>query len=97
MDVKDIAAMLDKYPELKERLKEMLDIIEGPNRGEFSTVHAIEERAIGVVRNIEQNLMQSWAAEQSAKASLNVTKRMPNAKKNIKKKSTGTAPSVKSK
>ena len=95
MDVKELAAILDKYPELKDRLKEMVDIIEGPNRGEFSTADAIEERAIGVVRNIGQDLMQNWAAQQSARAGAHVTKRMLHAKKNTKKKSTGTQPSDK--
>jgi hypothetical protein len=95
MEVNEIAAMLDKYPVLKERLKEMIDLIEGPNRGEFSTADAIEERTIGVVRNIGQDVMQNWAAQQSARAGAHVTKRMPHAKKNTKKKSTGTRPSDK--
>lgn len=92
MDVKEIAEILNKYPDLKDRLKEIVDLIEGPKRGEFSTVDAIEERAIGVVRNMGQNLMQNWAAQQSALAGAHVTKRMPHAKKNTKKKSIGTRP-----
>ena len=89
MDVKDIAEILNKYPDLKERLKEMLDIVESPSRGEFSTADAIEERTLGVVRNIGQNLMQNWATQQSTHTSLQIKKRMPSAKKNTKKKFTG--------
>lgn len=90
MDVKDIAAMLDKYPDIKERLKEMLAIVEGPSKGEFSSIDAIEERTIGVVRNIGKDLLQNWASQQSAETSLQIKKRMPSAKKNTKKKCTGT-------
>ena len=97
MKLKELTAMLDKYPAIKEHLREMFDLMEGPNRGEFSTVDAIEERTIGVVRNIGQDVMQNWAAQQSAKAGEHITKRMPNAKKNTKKKSSGTRPSGKSK
>jgi hypothetical protein len=91
MDVKDIAAMLDKYPDIKARLKEMLEIVEGPSHGEFSSVDVIEERTIGVVRNIGKDLIQNWAVQQSAQTSAQIQNRMPSAKKNTKKKSTGTA------
>lgn len=89
MDVKDIAQLLEKYPDLTERLKEILDIVESPNRGEFSTADAIEEKAVGVVRNLGQNLMKNWAVQQSEQTSLQIKKRLLDAKKNIKKKSTG--------
>ena len=92
MDVKDIAAMLDKYPDIKARLKEMFEIVEVPSRGEFSSVDAIEEQTIGVVRNIGKDLIQNWASQQSVRTSLQIQKRMPSAKKNTQKKSTGTAP-----
>lgn len=92
MELKELAAMLDKYPDLKQRLKEMLDLVESPNRGEFSTADAAEERAVGVVRSIGRNLMENWSAQQAAQASAQVEKRMPSAKKNIKKKSIGKPP-----
>lgn len=95
MDVKEIAAMLDKYPDIKARLKEMLEIVEGPSHGEFSSVDAIEERTIGVVRNIGKDLIQNWAAQQSAQTSAQIQNHMPSAKKNTKKKFTGTARSEK--
>ena len=90
MDVKDIAAMLDKYPDIKARLKEMLEIVEGPSHGEFSTVDAIEERTIDVVRNVGKDLIQNWAAQQSAQTSAQIQNRMSSAKKNTQKKFTGT-------
>lgn len=97
MDVKDIAEILNKYPDLKQRLQEMLDIVESPNRGEFSTADAIDERTLGVVRSIGQNLIQNWANQQATQTCFQIKKRMPNAKKNAKKKFTGKRPSAKSK
>ena len=85
MDVKELAEILNKYPELKNRLKEMIDIVESPSRGELSTVDAIEERTVGVVRSLGQNLLQNWAEQQSLHTSLQIKKRMPSAKKNTKK------------
>jgi hypothetical protein len=92
MDIKEIAEMLNKYPDIKERLKEMMNIMEGPNRGEFSTVDAIEEQTVGVVRSLGRNLMQNWATQQSSKTSSQIRERIPSAKKNTKKKSIGKQP-----
>ncbi len=95
MEAKELVAMLDKYPELKQRLKEMLDIVESPSRGEFSTGDAIEERTLGVVRGIGQNLIQSWAEQQTLHSSEKIKQHVGSAKKNIKKKSIGTVCSEK--
>lgn len=95
MDIKEIGKVLEKYPDLTQRLKEMLDMVESPNRGEFSTADAIEERTVGIVRNLGQNLMKNWAAQQSEQTSLQIKKRMADAKKHIKKKSIGKRPSEK--
>ena len=89
MDVKEIAALLDKYPDIKERLKEMFNLVEMPARGEFMTADAAEEHALGVVRKIGRNLMENWSKQQSDQASFNIKKQVKSAKKNIKKKSTG--------
>ena len=77
--------MLDKYPDIKARLKEMLAIAEGPSHGEFSSVDAIEERTIGVVRHIGKDLIQNWAVQQSAQMGVQIQKRMQSAQKNTKK------------
>jgi hypothetical protein len=54
---------LDKYPEIKAHLKKMLDIVEEPNEGKFSTADAIEEQTIEVVRGLGQETMKSWAEQ----------------------------------
>ena len=92
MDVKDIVALLEKYPEVAAHLKRMLNIIEGPNQGKFSTADAIEEQTIEAVRGIGRETIRSWASQQSAQTSERVKENVASAKKNVKKKSTGRRP-----
>jgi hypothetical protein len=89
MDIKDIADLLNKYPNIKENLKEMLNLVEMPSRGEFMTADAAEERAVSVIRKTGRNLMESWSKQQSDQASAQIKKQVKSAKKNIKKKSPG--------
>jgi hypothetical protein len=92
MEIKELAEMLNKYPDIKARLKEMIEIVEGPSHGEFSSADALEERTIGVVRNIGKDLLQNWASQQSSQTSAQIQQRIPSAKKHTKKKSIGKAP-----
>jgi hypothetical protein len=97
MDVKDIAALLDEYPEVKAHLKKMLDIIDGPKQGKFSKADDIEEQTIEAVRGLGQETIKSWAKQQSAQTSNQITQSVSSAKKNVKKKSIGKQPLVESK
>lgn len=94
MDVKDITALLDEYPEVKAHLKKMLDIIEGPKQGKFSKADDIEEQTIEAVRGLGQETMKSWAKQQSAQTSCQIEQNVSSAKKNVKKKSIGKPRSV---
>lgn len=97
MDVKDIAALLDEYPEVKAHLKKMLEIIEGPKQGNFSKADDIEEQTIEAVRGMGRATIESWAEQQSLQTSGQIERRVSSAKKNVKKKSIGKRPSVVSK
>lgn len=85
MDVKDIAALLDEYPEVKAHLKKMLDIIEGPRQGKFSRADDIEEQTIEAVRGLGQETMKSWANQQAAQTSGQIKQNVSSANKNVKK------------
>lgn len=89
MDVKDIAALLDQYPDIKTHLKKMLDIIEGPKNGQLSKADDIEEQTIEAVRGIGQATIASWAEQQSLQTSKQIEESVASAKKNVKKKSIG--------
>jgi len=97
MDVKDIAALLDEYPEVKAHLKKMLDIIEGPKQGKFSRADDIEEQTIEAVRGLGQETIKSWAKQQADQTSGQIEQNVSSAKKNVKKKSIGKPLSVESK
>ena len=94
MDVKELAEKLAKYPDLKQRIEEMLAIAENSHQ-EILLADVAEERVIDVVRGMGRELMQNWAVQRSNQASKRIEKSVASAKKNIKKKSTGTQRSVK--
>lgn len=94
MDVKDIAALLDEYPEVKAHLKKMFDIIDGPKQGKFSRADDIEEQTIEAVRGLGQETIKSWARQQSSQTSEQIEQHVSSAKKNVKKKSIGKPPLV---
>ena len=96
MDVKDIAALLDEYPEVKAHLKKMLDIIEGPKQGKFSRADDIEEQTIEAVRGSGQETIKSWAEQQAVQTSSQIEQNVSSAKKNVKKKSIGKPRTVES-
>src|SRR5262245_18674437 len=97
MDVKDIAALLDEYPEVKAHLTKMLEIIEGPKQGKFSRADEIEEKTIEAVRGIGRETMKSWSEQQAAQTSKQIEQGLSSAKKNVKKKSIGKRPLAASK
>lgn len=94
MDVKELAEKLAKYPDLKQRIEEMLAIAENSHQ-EILLADVAEERVIEVVRGMGRELMQNWANQRSSQASKQIEKTVASAKKNIKKKSTGIQRSVK--
>ena len=88
MDAKELAEKLAKYPKLKQRMEEMLAIVENTSE-EILLADDAENRVIGVVRGMGQELMQGWAESRSNQASRQIEKIVTSAKKNIKKKSVG--------
>lgn len=94
MDTKDLAEELSKYPNLKQKIEEMLAVAKNSPQ-EILLADAAEERVIEIVRGVGLELMQTWADHRSKQVSRQVEKSMASAKKNIKKKSAGTQRSVK--
>jgi vacuolar-type H+-ATPase subunit B/Vma2 len=94
MDMKELAEKLAKYPNLKQRMEEMLAFAENSHQ-EIILADAAEERVIEVVRSMGLELMQSWADSRSNQVSQQMEKSVASAKKNIKKKFAGIPPLVK--
>lgn len=95
MELSELKELLDKYPKIIEQFKKMLDIVESPNRGEFSTADSIEERTIDAVRGVGQEIIQQWAVSQATRSGERIQRQVATARKERKKKSTGTALLVK--
>ena len=61
-----LAARLAQHPELRARFEEILAVAENA-RGDANTADEAEERAIEQVRQLGQELLQSWAERKHAR------------------------------
>lgn len=55
-----LAARLEKYPDLRSRFEEILSVIEN-EQGDSFTADEAEERAFEQIRRLGQEVLQSWA------------------------------------
>lgn len=79
---------LEKYPRLKKRFDEILNIAENSS-GELVTADEAEAKAIEEVRKLGQELLKEWAVTQHEKAIQNAKKEHPKVRKHLKKNSIG--------
>ena len=90
MDAKELATKLIEYPDIKERVEQLIKIVENPN-DETTLADVAEERLIDELQILGQNTLKNWAQKQATKSAQRLEKRVKTAKKNIKKNSTGKA------
>jgi pyridoxine 5'-phosphate synthase PdxJ len=88
MDTKELTELLNKYPDIKKRVEEMLLFVDGANE-EVNLADEAEERVIEGVRGIGFSMMENWAKRQVNKSSEHIKKTLPKAQKHSKKKSAG--------
>ena len=89
---KSFSERLESYPELKEHVERMLDIVENT----AGTVEKADDAEIQVVENMRKigaTALQQWAAQQEKAIESKWTKEHPTALKHGKKKSIGEQPS----
>lgn len=86
-EIQETNERLKAYPELLEKIKGMLDLIE---KKQPQTADDFEEALIPQVRNLGQNIVQAWASKEKeiAKEDLKEEKASCHSKKN----STGIRP-----
>ncbi len=92
MDDKAFLERLSQYPPLKERFSRMIDIIEN-SAGDASLADDAEECIIQESRQMNKEILASWADNQSTKRASEFESRHQTVVKSGKKKSPGTAPS----
>lgn len=88
-----LAARLETYPHIEERLNRLLDLMENRS-GELIKADDIEMALIPEVRGLGRELLEAWAQRQEASYQEDAEERgYPH---HSKKNSTGTPPSEKS-
>ena|SRR2546428_8229973 len=90
----DLEARLTAYPELRAKIETMLNIIENVG-GDVEKAAVAEQRVIDGLRELGNDVLQSWAHRQQQKqeAACHAT---PGVNRKEKKRSTGTRGSAKS-
>ena len=91
----DLSKRLEKHPELKERFKMILDIVENA-AGDVEKADEAERRAIEAVRQLGNEIVQGWAERQQAKKENEYDQKAELSRKE-KKRFTGSRSSERSK
>lgn len=89
MEEDSLSQRLSKYPQLKKRMEQMLDVIENGS-GEIELADTAEACLIQEGRHLNQEALQCWANEQSAKKASRFEQRHHTVQKAGKKNSAGT-------
>ena len=89
----DLVKQLDKHPQLKARIKAMLDVVENAE-GDVVKADEAEQRFIEELRLMGLDAMQAWASRKQNKVEAESNKRSDLLRKE-KKESTGTPASAK--
>jgi len=79
---------LKSAPILRKRFEEILNVAHNSS-GELITADQAEMKAIEEVQKLGREMLTEWALNQHEKANGVIKKEKPNAKKHIKKNSTG--------
>lgn len=82
---KEAVEKLNQYPDLCERVKRMLAIVEN-TEGETTLADMAEQRIIDEMRGLGHELLQNWANQQADKTAARAKAHKPGLRKHIKKK-----------
>lgn len=93
--VRSLDARLARCPHLRQRFEQILDIVERDSQT-ACTADQAELRVRDQPRALAQEVLQHWAAAVADSATACARQEHPQAIGHAKKKSTGTAPSVRS-
>jgi hypothetical protein len=91
---RNLLERLEKHPELKERFKMILDIVENVS-GEVEKADEAERRAIEAVRQLGNEIVHGWAQRQQQKKERECDQKAELSRKE-KKRFTGSRSSEKS-
>lgn len=83
---KEFFAQLEQHPELLERMKRLLKIVDGEGEDEIQNANMAEYAVIDELRPLGKELLQDWSKRQVARANKNVKTSLPDALSHSKKK-----------
>ena len=87
---KSLEERLSAHPQLLARIEALLNVVEN-RAGDIEQADLAEQRVIEEVRDIGQKALSSWAERQHQKQVRLMRQSHPQARKHLKKNSTGTA------
>jgi hypothetical protein len=82
---KEFFAQLEKHPQLLDRMKNLLRIVEGEGEDDIQNANAAEYAVTDQLRPLGKELLDDWGKKQVSKANKNVKSNLPDAKIHSKK------------
>ena len=82
---------LSRYPELKTRVEQLLDVVEN-TRGDIELADDAEQLVVDELRGMGGELLQGWAANQALSKESAISVKGVNARRDVKKNYTGIPP-----
>jgi len=83
---KDFFEQLEKHPELLERMKRLLKIVDAEGEGEIRNANLAEYAVIAELRPLGKELLEEWGKKQSSLANKNTKSSLPEVMPHSKKK-----------
>ncbi len=83
---KEFLAQLEKHPELLERMKRLLKIVDGEGSDEIRNANMAEYAVTYELRPLGKELLQDWSKRQVARANKNIKTSLPDVLPHSKKK-----------
>lgn len=77
MTNKELFAKLEQHPELLERVKNLLRIVEGEGADNIQNANAAEYAVIDQLQPLGRELLEGWGKKQVLKANKNVKSSLP--------------------
>jgi len=87
----ELVKRLSRYPELKTRVEQLLDVVEN-TKGDIELADDAEQRVVDELRGMGGELLQGWAANQTLSKESAISVKGVNARRDVKKNYTGIPP-----
>lgn len=87
----ELANKLSRYPELRNRMEKLLEIVEN-TKGDIELADDAEQRVVDGLRGMGNELLQGWASNQALSKESAINVKGTNSRRDVKKNCTGIPP-----